>query len=359
MQHVKRWAGKACRPAIHLVAGALIGLFSGGMEQATAQSVAASRPSMGKTVKVGQAIYELAISESTGKLYVASAGGEPPHVAVLDSETLDIETTIPLADAAPYGLGINDRSQTLYTTNTRDGSVTAIDLTTNRVIRHITSPLDSVGHLREAVIDEEANRIYASSYGTDGLVWVIDGETNQVIDHFENVGEGTSGLALDAEGGRLYATNIQGGDISVIDLASGEVIERWAAGGGRPTNATLDLEGERLFVANQETADITVLSTRTGEVLHAVPTGAGALGVRYNPGTNLVYVANRQAGTVTVIDASDYTVVGNFKTGSHPNTVVIDATTNTAYVTNKGLSGGRGAPPIDDPNGDTVTIIRP
>ena len=63
---------------------------------------------MGKTVKVGQAIYELAISESTGKLYVASAGGEPPHVAVLDSETLDIETTIPLPDAAPYGLGIND-----------------------------------------------------------------------------------------------------------------------------------------------------------------------------------------------------------------------------------------------------------
>ena len=66
------------------------------------------------------------------------------------------------------------------------------------------------------------------------------------------------------------------------------------------------------------------------------------------------------AGTVTVIDASaDYQVVGNFETGTHPNTVVVDRTTNNAYVTNKGRSGGRGAPPVDDPRGDTVTIIRP
>src|SRR5690606_16902851 len=223
------------------------------------------------------------------------------HVAVLDSESLDTRATIPLPDGAPYGLGINDRTQTLYTTNTRDGSVTAIDLRTNQPIRKINSPVDTVGHLREAVVDEVANRIYVSSYGTEGLIWVIDGASNQVVNHFQNVGEGTSGMAVDPARQRLYATNIQGGDVSVIDLNNGSVIARWPAGGGRPTNAALDAAGERLFIANQESGDMTVLSTRTGELLKAVPTGEGALGIRYNPNTNVVYVANRTAGTVTVI----------------------------------------------------------
>lgn len=351
-----RFAG-ALRPTAGL---ALLALAAAGLTgDAAAQASATARPSMGKTVKVAQGVYEVAVSEQTGTVYVASAGRGAGEVVALDAETLDTRARIDMADTPPFGLGINDLSQTLYTTNTRDGSVSVIDLKTNQVIRTLRSEVDTVAHLREVAVDEEANRIYVSSYGTEGVIWVIDGATNTIIDHYENVGEGSSGLALDAAAGRLYVTNIQGGDISVIDTGTGEVVNRFPAGGGRPTNAALDAEGNRLFVANQESGDVTVVDTRSGELLAAVPTGAGALGVRFNPSNGLVYVTNRQAGTVTVIDAADYGVVGNFETGTHPNTVVVDRTTNNAYVTNKARSGGRGAPPVDDPRGDTVTIIRP
>ncbi len=365
---MERTSGWAPRPTSRFVGGlrlkaaafALLALTTGAAFAGDAAAqVAATRPSMGKTVKVAPGVYEIAVSEQTGTVYVASAGRGAGEVVALDAETLDTKARIDMAETPPFGLGINDRSQTLYTTNTRDGSVSAIDLATNEVIRTIRSDVDSVAHLREVVVDEDKNRIYVSSYGTEGIIWVIDGATNTIADHYVNVGEGTTGLALDAEANRLYTTNIQGADISVIDTETGEVINRFAAGGGRPTNAALDADARRIFVANQESGDVTVVDTQSGELLAAIPTGEGALGVRYNPSNNLVYVTNRQAGTVTVIDAEDYEIVGNFETGTHPNTVVVDRTTNNAYVTNKGRSGGRGAPPVDDPRGDTVTIIRP
>jgi YVTN family beta-propeller protein len=89
-----------------------------------------------------------------------------------------------------------------------------------------------------------------------------------------------------------------------------------------------------------------------------VKTGAQALGIGFNPKTNRIYVANRQAGTVSVIDATSYEIVAELEAGSLPNTVSIDSRTNLTYVTNKAKRGGRGAPPVDDPNGDTVTMIK-
>lgn len=325
-----------------------------------AQAPASARPSVGKTVKVGAGIYELAVSPSTGTVYIASTGGRggTPEVYALDAESLDTKAVIPVSDAA-YGLVLNDRTQTLYSSNTRDASVSAIDVRNNRVVRDITTPLDTVGHLRELVVDEEANRVYASSYGRSGMIWVIDGATNEVVTVIQDVGNGTSGLALDAPGKRLYATNIQGNDISVIDLETNRVVQRFPTGGEGSINASLDPATNRLFVANQVTGTLTVLDVRSGELLATVPTGEGALGVRFNPGNGLVYVANRRAGTVSVVDAKSYEVIANLETGSHPNTVVVDPGTNVAYVTNKARSAGRGAPPVDDPNGDTVTIIRP
>ena len=78
----------------------------------------------------------------------------------------------------------------------------------------------------------------------------------------------------------------------------------------------------------------------------------------FNPKTNLIYVANRRAGTVTVVDNQTFEAVADLTAGSLPNTVAIDARTNATYVTNKAKSAGRGAPPVDDPSGDTVTMIK-
>jgi YVTN family beta-propeller protein len=316
-------------------------------------------PAIGSTVFVGAGIYEVAVSPSTGTVYVAAVGQGSGNakVYVLDPETLATTRTIDVSENAAYGLGLNDRTQKLYTTNTRAGTGSVIDLATGTVTE-LRTPADSAAHLRQAVVDEEANVVYFSSYADNGAVWVVDGATNE-IHVIQNVGEGSSGLALDKAANRLYVTNLEGNDISVIDLGTRSVVQRFAAGGERPTNAAFDPTRNRLFVANQTSGDVSVLDTRTGEVIKAIPTGAGALGVTYNPVNDKVYVGNRGAGSVTILDAGTLEVVTQLGVGSRPNTIAVNKQTGVAYVTKKAISGGRGAPPIADPNGDTVTLLRP
>ena len=66
---------------------------------------------------------------------------------------------------------------------------------------------------------------------------------------------------------------------------------------------------------------------------------------------------NRRAGTVTVLDGKSLEIVENLTAGSLPNTVAIDTKGKRVYVTNKAKSGGRNAAPVDDPSGDTVSLI--
>src|SRR5690606_17655341 len=103
---------------------------------------------------------------------------------------------------------------------------------------------------------------------------------------------------------------------------------------------------------------LTVLDTE-GKLIKSIVTGAGAIGIAFDPVKNRIYSANRQTGTTTVLDADSYEILADLTTGSHPNNVKIDPKTGTAYVINK-TKGGRpveGQPVVVDTNGDTVTKI--
>jgi YVTN family beta-propeller protein len=373
MRHLRRSFNAAI--GRHVAAAALtVTAVAAGSLAASAQS-AATLPSVGKSVKVGAGLYEIVASPSTGTIYVAAAGGRGAGggaVYALNGDNLDVVKTIDMAATPPYGIGINDRTQTVYTTNTRNGSVSAIDAKTGQV-KTISSEADKSAHLREIVVDEADNVIYASSYGQMGIVWAIDGRTNE-LSLIQNVGNGTTGMVLDKAANRLWVSNLTANEVAGIDLKTRQVVERFPAGGERPTNLAIDPKTRRLFVTNQTPGNVTVLDLKAGGKLVAtVPTGAGALDVEFNPAANLAYVANRGAGTVTVIEGTSYKVLANLQVGSAPNTISIDGKTGLVYVTSKARpGGGRGRgrgqgdapatpppPPVEDLGADTVTVIRP
>src|SRR5690606_38724296 len=135
-----------------------------------------------------------------------------------------------------------------------------------------------------------------------------------------------------------------------------KIEKTFRSGGESPVNIVSD--GTRLFVTNQKSGTLTVLDAE-GQLIKSIPTGAGAIGVAYDPIKNRIYSANRQTGTTTVIDGASYEVIADLATGSHPNHVKVDPKTGTAYVVNK-TKGGRpveGQPVVVDTNGDTVTKI--
>jgi YVTN family beta-propeller protein len=317
-------------------------------------------------VKVAPGLYQIVYSPSTNTVYVASVGergADNAQIVELDGDTLERKDTIELS-VPLYGLGLNEKTQTLYGTDTRAGNVVAIDLETDDVIATIGN--SDGAHVRETVVDEDANLVYISVVGRgDGAadeVWVIDGETNSLSHKIAVDTEQMTGIALDAEGNRVFGTGMGANEIAVVDLEKREVVERWPAGGERPTNAAYDAASGRLFVTNQGTGTLTVLDADDGSLIESIETGAGALSVAFDEDDNRIYVSNRQAGTVSVVDGASYEVVAQLETGTLPQTIAIDYAGDRVYVSNKAQGLGRNAPPDAvppvDPNGDTVVLIR-
>ncbi len=326
-----------------------------------------AQPAIGATRRAGTNLYEIVVSPGTSTVYVSAAGdrapgGAKPQILVLDAATLEPRGTIDL-EVAGFGLGLNERTQTLYATNTIAGSVSVIDLKQRKVVA--TPQHGEKAHLREAVVDEAANRIYVSAFGggreeAPSAIWVIDG-AKAAIDHVITEGletGGITGLALDPAGKRLFATAMRSNEVVEIDLAARRATRRFAAGGEGTVNLAFDAKGGRLFITNQRTGELAVLNAQSSAVIRTIATGEGALGVSFDPARNRIFVANRRAGTTSVIDGRSLEVVASLSTGTHPNTVAVDPRTGYGYVTNKRRMAPRGQPPVEDPNGDTVSLIR-
>ncbi|WP_337185626.1 YncE family protein [Phenylobacterium sp.] len=334
---------------------------------------ALAAPTVEKSVKLAPGnLYEIVFNSADGDLYVAAVGPRSagaPKIVRVDSANLASEAEFELDGVGLFGLGLNSRTQTLWGTATLAGSVSAIDLKTGKVVASVKA--GEKAHVREAIVDEQRDRIYVTVVGgladkaaeNPNQVWVIDGATRK-LDRIITVPTGQlTGAALDATGERLFVTGMGAHEVLAIDLATDKVVGRWPAGGQRPTNIVYDPSTRRLFTANQGTGDMSVLDAATGDVVKVVKTGAGALSVALNPANGQVYVANRQAGTVTVIDSRTLEVLADLKTGTFPQTIAIDRKTGRVFVTNKARGLPRNAPagtPVpDDPDGDTITLIRP
>jgi YVTN family beta-propeller protein len=354
--------------------------------------IALAEPVIEKSVKVAPGLYELAVSPSTKTVYVASTGKRGENnakIVAMDAATLEVKGEIDVSASPVFGLGINDKTQTLYGTATRDGSVVVIDLKSGKVSH--TAKRGEKAHVREAVVDQEGNRVFVSVFGMrprpprpteapagaaapapaapaepvdeHGEIWILDGATGQIAEVIEKPGKGISGIVHDAAANRLYATDMTTHEVLAIDLATKKVVAKWPTGGDSPINIAMDPEAGHLFVANQKSGNVTVLDVKDGSLLKTVKTGAGALSVVYDPKTKQVFVSNRQEGTLSVIDTQTYEVVAQLPTGTLPQTVSVDRETGLVYVSNKARGTPRDAPkdtpPVEDPNGDTVSLIRP
>ncbi|PHK95257.1 hypothetical protein CR162_08785 [Pseudoroseomonas rhizosphaerae] len=322
-----------------------------------------------KTVKLAPGLYELAVSTTTNLVHVASTGprgADGARIFGLDPRTLETRSTIELGAEAVFGLGVNDSTGTLFGTGTRSGKLLAIDLRSGQVKARIAE--GEGAHLRQVLVDEARNRAFVSVFGyrdKPSAIWVVDTAANTVSAVItEGLEGGISGLAHDPAGDRLFAAALEPNQVVEVSLSRRAGVRRFASGGEGPINLAFHAASGRLFCTNQKSGQLAVLDAASGQPVKVLETGAGALCVTLSGDGALAYVANRGAGTVSLVDTRELAVLASLRTGTHPNTVAVDRRTGLAYVTNKARMAPRpaqGQPPApapEDPNGDTVSLIR-
>ena len=329
----------------HLFSSRLRGsLLLGSLLVASSFSTQAAEEMLRKAV--GKGAYEMAYSQQENALWLATSQSRKLDkggvVYRLDPVTLEVTQAIH-NDLKPFGVTINNTTQTLWFGNTVNSAVTAIDAKTGevkgRLVLDDRKRTEEVRPLqpRELVADDATNTVYISGIGKESVIWVVDGENIKLKTAIQNTGKMSTGLALDSKGKRLYTTNADG-ELITIDTADNKILSRKKLlDDGKEhffINISLDTARQRAFITDSKAAEVLVVDTRNGNILAKVA-APESLAVLFNPARNEAYVTHHQAGKVSVIDAKSYKVVKTFDTPTHPNSLALSADGKTLYVSVK------------------------
>lgn len=299
-------------------------------------------------VELSGSIYELAHDASSNSIYVAVGGAKGEsgqgRIIELDASTLAIKRSI-VTPTKNHGLYFDAQLNTLFTTNSRSGQLTAVrlgnDLSSSTVklvdpqqAREGEHPVQP----REIVAVPGSDSIYVTGvgFGDDGnsAIWKVNGRTLQVEATFEQVGKSVTGLAVAPDGKQLFATAMGSDEVLTLDQ-HGKVLKRFSSGGKKPLNIAYDAKGGRLFVVNSGSNTLAVLDSQSGKPIYTYPTSEMPISVSYDADHQRLYVANRKGGDVDVIDSSTYQRIKRIPAPPMPNSVALDSEHNRAFVTSR------------------------
>ncbi|MEN4518589.1 YncE family protein [Pantoea agglomerans] len=311
---------------------------------------------------VGKGVYELAVSPKDNALFVATAqnsSGDGGTVFRLDPATLAVQQSIN-TELKSFGAAINPQTNVLYIGNTVNGSVTAIDASSGKVLN--TLVLDSrkrsetVRPLqpRQVAVNAKTNRVYITGLGPQSVVWVVDGSTLKLVSTIPNTGKMGTGLAVDSDAQKVYVTNGDG-ELVTINARTNAIEKKQKIDGDKEhffLNIALDTRGQRAFLTDSKQAQVLVVDLRNQQVIQRIDVPE-SLAVLFNGDRDELYVTHRKAGEVSIIDASSYKVKRTVKTPALPNSLALSADGKVLYVSVK-QPGSRKAPPK---NPDSVMRI--
>lgn len=309
--------------------------------------------------KVNASLYQLAYNSENDQVYVVGPKGgfksdAEQYVYVLSGKDLTVVDSIALGKHTPFGVAINNKTQTLYVGHSLQQSISAIDLKTKK--QTLIPSGREKSKIREIAVDETSNLVYVSDHG-DPAIWVVDGASNTYKQTIAAPGSSLLGLNVDNNRGRLYSSDSESmeGNIMVYDTKNNNLVAKWKTWSYCPLNIAIDKSGNRLFISQSNDNNITILDGNSGEIINKVYLGydASPIGLVYDNKNNLVYVANRNKKEVAVIDMNNYKVIERIATKGLPNTLAINEKDGSVFVTNK--SARKAEEGLE--NGDTVQKI--
>ena len=193
------------------------------------------------------------------------------------------------------------------------------------------------GHsIGDIAVNYDTNTIFISTMGSgQGFegVFVIDGQTNEVIEQIEMENKNLRSIAVNPFTNQMYVGYTQ------TQLKAG------ADPNHRPISEVM----ERIQAVD-------VIDRSTNQIIKTINTKDAPNDIAINTNTNMIFVANVWTDVLSVIDGNTNSIIKEIKLGIFPGAISVNHNTNTVYVAID--SGGRS--PADDRifviDGDSLEI---
>ena len=163
----------------------------------------------------------------------------------------------------------------------------------------------------------------ATTEGTEDIV-IVDVDAGKVVKAIKTDQRGSHMLAVTADEGRAFVSNLGAGSVSVLDLKKGEKIKDIRAGRG-PEGIAISPDGKELWIGNREDGSVSIFDTASLEQLGQLQVGNFPIRVAISPGGNWVVTSNFMGGDLTLIDRKRREIIKSipFKgEGTRPVTIL-------------------------------------
>ncbi|MEO8576831.1 MAG: YncE family protein [Gemmatimonadales bacterium] len=273
------------------------------------------------------------------RLYVSRGS----HVMVfdMDSDSLiaDIQNT-----PGVHGVALAKSLNRGFTSNGRDSSVTAFDLTTFQPITTIRIS----GRNPDAIAyDAASNRIFAFN-GASHDASVIDASTMKQVGSIDLGGKPETGQP-DGKG-MLYVNVEDKGEVVALDTKSMQAKAHYSlAPCEEPTGMARDAARGRLIIGCSNKL-MAVMDEKTGKVIATIPVGDGVDASAFDPATQLAFTSNGEGSVSVVRQNADgtFTPVATVPTQRGARTMTLDLKTHRLYLSTAEF-GPAPAPTADRP----------
>jgi len=232
-----------------------------------------------------------------------------------------------------------------------------------KTIRDSATPFESPTQI--AITSDDASAYVTNN--DDGTVSVIDVFTDRILKKVD-VGDEPIGVAANPNTNvrEVYVANSASDNISIIDTTTNEEKAGKIPVGRFPVDLVVSSDGRTLYVANRLDKNVSIVDLEKRQQIGELKIGTAPEGITLTPDDIYLYSANFQDNTVSVFDVRSKTRVnGDIKVGAEPTDIIVSKNSKYVYVVNR-LDGSLSIidifsnvalPPIEMDNGLGVSGI--
>jgi YVTN family beta-propeller protein len=224
-----------------------------------------------------------------------------------------------------------EKGQTEHGSMSMNGSAVFYDAETGKLIKRV-----EVGvHPAHIVFTQDVKYVLVTN-NEDNNVSIIDANTYKLITNVP-VGKGPHGFRISNDSKYAYIANMGEDTVSVIDIENQKELKKIKVG-STPVTTGITKDGKTLIVSINAENALAIVDLSTDKV-EKVSVGAGPAQVYIEADDKYAFVANqgtedKPSNSVTKIDLTTKQVAATIQTGKGSHGVVVSPDNKYAYVTN-------------------------
>ena len=200
---------------------------------------------------------------------------------------------------------------TIFITNERAGTVSAIDTHTEKVI--------ATQHAGTRVrgIVSDGKRLYVAvshfkgqlQHDPDGVV-AIDPKTLKIVRRYE-CGRDPEGIALTPDHRHFVVSNEDAGTATIVDIASGK--QTSVVTGTEPEGVAASPDGKWIYVTAETSSTVTVIDAKKKRVVANFFVSTRPRGALFSPDSQRAWVTSEIGGAIDVVDVAHHRVINKIQ----------------------------------------------